>query len=195
MSLFPTGGDGGTTIKYVSRNIVRVVAGNVNVVDFKPGEVNVATKLVSAGLYSSADVSVSGGQAQSLMFAESHLLQSEFAEMTASVTVVTSSNTTHQAFTRVPVVRSGSILGLVIHTQDGTIKSGAFSASVTIDGANTALTLGANTGSTVGVTAAKDVYTFNGFQTIGVTLTASADYLCEPDVTSCSFLATVLVEM
>lgn len=189
--MLSTGGDGSAAIKYnTTTRQWEIVTGNTNRV-----VVSDTVTTVSNDLTVSGDLSSTGGAAQSFTFVNSRTLQGAFAEMTASVAVVTSSDATHQSFTRVPMVRSGSILGFVIHTQDGLVKSGSLSASVMIDGVNTALTIGMNTGSVAGATAAKDTYTFNSLQTIGISLSASSTYLGTPGVTSASFIATVLVEL
>jgi hypothetical protein len=151
------------------------------------------TGSLSMSVDPTSDLNAPGGYAQTLTLTNVRMIQNTYSSMTASM--VTSSLQPEKAFTRIPMVRAGSILGLVLYTEDGLVKSGSLSASVTLDGANTAVTLGMNTGSAGTATSAKDAVTFTAAQAIGVSLTASSTYLCEPDVTSASFMAAVLVEM
>jgi hypothetical protein len=150
---------------------------------------------LSGGLVLTDDLSSVGGYAQSFMFVQNNLEQGQFAAMTSSIVSATASVDVPKVWTSVPMVRAGSVLGLTLYT-DTIIKSGSLSASVTINNVNCSASLAGHTGSTLTMTPiAKDLATFTAGQRIGVSLSASSLYLSEPDITSASFIATVLVEM
>lgn len=145
-----------------------------------------ATSTISA----TGDINAAGGFAQSFEFVQNNLLQGQYCNMTASLVGTV-------AYLGVPMVRAGSVRGIAIKPLNTTqtIKSGAFSASVMLNSANVACAVNAYTGSLLSTTIAKDVVAFTAGQMLGVSLSASADYLSEPGVTSASFIASVLVEM
>ena len=135
------------------------------------------------------DINSAGGHVQSIVFCHSSTLQNTSQVMTASIVG-------DQSFTQVPMVRSGSIIGIALYSETCAIddsSAGALTASVTVDGVNVACSLALSTGSAGDATIAKDTVTFNPQQRIGVSLTASADYLTDL-AGSGSWIATVAYE-
>jgi hypothetical protein len=141
------------------------------------------------------DIRAAGGYLMPLVFSISNVKQNTFSHMTSSY-LSSAGDAVANAFVQIPMVRAGSVLGFVLNTRRGeVIKSGAFSASVTVNFANVACNAAVHTGSIVSSSQiTKDTVAFSAGQYIGVSLTASADYLSEPNITSASFIGTVLVE-
>jgi len=191
--MLPSNGNGNVAIKYTAKNKVEVVSdGETRLLVDNSGIAVTGDNTITG------DVNAAGGFAQSFTLTKLYMPQGGFTSMTASY--VSSSllvGLPALAFTEIPMVRAGSVRGLVLSVLNSTqtIKSGALSASVTINGVNAACTAVGHTGSYIVKTIAKDVVTFTAGQRIGVTVSASALFLSEPDVTSASFMASVLVEM
>jgi len=197
--MLSSGGDQGNRIYYKARNRWAIDADNVEIV-----EVNKNGMSVTGDVTVDGDLNTTGGMVMPLVFAKGNVLQDTFSSMTASFLSSTTDPTT-QAFDGVPMVRSGSVLGISLATMYDAeiVKSGALTASVMVDNANVACTVAVHTGTrgtafatNFVTTVAKDTtgLTFKPGQFIGVSLTSSAEYLSEPDITSASFIATVLVE-
>jgi len=187
--MIPTSGDPGNKIYYSSRNKIAIQTGGTDRV-----EVGDATTTVSNNLSVTGDVNAAGGFAMPLILGSRDLIQGGFVSLSSSYI---SGSATLAGFDFVPAVRSGSVLGFVLNVPAGQcVKSGALSGAVMINGVNTTCTITGHTGTFFLATAvSKGTVTFNPGQRIGVSLSASADYLCEPDILSASFIATVLVEM
>src|SRR3990167_3908786 len=145
----------------------------------------------------SNDVTAAGGFRMPLVFTHGKTLQNQRTLMTSSVTVVSSSvaNSPDRFMTRIPVDRAGSVVGLSLWSYDGIITAGALTASVTIDGAvpSTTALLIMTTGSNKATTYSKDATVFSSSQQIGVSLSASADYL-NTIAASASWMASVVIE-
>jgi hypothetical protein len=194
--MLPTGGDGSAVIQWnATSKQWEIKVGNTN-------KVTVARETItlSPAVTFSSDVTIPGGAPQTFMFAKEYVLQGATTQMTASIM---SGATEELIQTRYPMVRSGSILGLTLYSEQGLVLSGTNSqltASVTLDGANVAATVILGTGSVGHFITAKDTsgLTFNGGQTIGVSLTASDAYESQHSVrlasVSASWTAAVLVE-
>lgn len=175
----------------------RLLDGISSSVDLKLGASAISS---SNDLDIEKDVNAPGGFAQSFVFYKNTVLQNTFSEMTCSIVSASAGSVGegwYRAYAYVPMVRSGSILGLCISTRNSSevVKSGAFSASVMLDRVNQACTVIMDTGTFGVTTVAKNTLTFNPGQWLGVSLTSSAEMLSEPGVTSASFVGTVLVEM
>ena len=189
-----TGGNGSNYIKYKEKSKFEIYTDGEERVTISNGGMTVAGDTSTTG-----DINAAGGFAQSFTFSKIYLLQNSFASMTASYNSASlqgdSRGPVH--FLEVPMVRGGSIRGLVVSVASSaqTIKSGALSASVMINGVNAACTAVGHTGTYIVKTLDKDAVTFTAGQRIGVSISASTGYLSEPDVVSASFIASVLVEM
>ncbi|MEK6879960.1 MAG: hypothetical protein AABY22_10150 [Nanoarchaeota archaeon] len=188
---FNTNGDPSAYIKYVDKKVV-IGAGDADKVTVTQTSVDLASDVSMTN----NDINARGGYAQSFVYVCNNVLQNTFRSMTSSIAYV-SNSLPDTKYDIIPLVRSGSVLGIALSVQNTTqtVKSGALSASVMLDNANVSLTLGMNTGSVATATTTKDTVTFNPGQRLGVSLSASSAYLCEPNATSASFICTVLVEM
>ncbi len=191
--MLSSNGNGNVSVKYVEPNTVRVTAGGNTVVDFNPNDATF-----------SQDIVAPGGQLAQLTYFK-NIIQGQTTAMTASAFVSASQGLLAGTGAQLkrPMLRAGSVLGLCLYTENvnftaiGTnpFVSGALTASVTIDGANTALTLVCEpTGSTFVSVVAKNLYPFSASQKIGVSLTASAGYGSDHLASSASWLAVVMVE-
>ncbi len=186
-------GNGNVSVKFVEPNIVRITAGNETVADFKP-----------TGVELSKDLSAPGGHHHVLTFSKYSLIQGQSTAMTASliqqINVSGSLVSNVLAQKGVVMVRPGSIVGISLNSENGTAStvflSGALTASVTLDGANTSFQLVATpSGSRFVTTQAKDTTAFSASQLIGVSLTASAGYGSDQlSGVSASWVASVVVE-
>ncbi len=192
--MISTGGNGNAHVKYVEPNTIRVTAGGNTVVDHNPN-----------GAVFSQDVTAPGGMHQRLKFFKGGVLQAQSTQMTASFIVSGAQATLAQsvAVTKEPMFRAGSVLGLMLYTENanftaiGTIPfaSGVLTASVTLDGVNTAATLVCEpSGTTFLGLFAKDLVAFSASQKIGVTLTSSVTYGSDHLNLSASWTALVLIE-
>ena len=183
---FNTNGDGSAYIKYSGKNIV-IGAGDADRVTVSPGNVTMTN-----------DIDAGGGYQHDFQFTRRNLLQTAGVFMTGTVGYLSTSagGITGSIFTRVPMLKAGSVRGVALLTQDCTVKSGSLSASVLVNG-TFAGALGMHTG-TVGVaTFAKDTYTFTAGQYIEVALTATVGdtgFHTDFDIRSGSWLAVVTVE-
>ena len=193
----PTGGDGSAALTYnKTTRQWEIKTGGVNRVTVGDGTTTIANAVTF-----SSDVTIPGGVPQTFVFFKNALLQDQRTIMTASL-ISSGSAWGGQAYTRVPMVRSGSIMGLTLYGETSVVISGtspvALTASVTLDGANVGTPVIITTGSVGHFIQEKDVTTFNGGQAIGVSLTASDGYLVQNTVelgsTSGSWAASVLVE-
>lgn len=183
---FNTNGDGSAYVKYSGKNIV-IGAGDADRVTVSPGNVTMTN-----------DIDAVGGYQHDFMFFRRNLLQTAGVFMTSSVALFSSSTSymTGSVFTRVPMLRGGSVRGISLLTQDCTVKSGSLSASVLVNGVF-AGAVGMNTGTIGTATFAKDTYPFTAGQYIEVALTATvgaAGYFTDVDITSGSWLGVVTVE-
>jgi len=137
------------------------------------------------------DLEAEGGYIQSFVLVHSGTLQDSAQDMYASLLNGTS-------FTKIPMVRNGSIIGLAIHSEDCEVDDtdkGALSASVTINGVNADCLVAVSTGSDALTIVAKDAIPFDFSDRIGVSITGSADYLNDFTAPfSGSWIATVSVE-
>src|SRR3990167_7113047 len=196
----PSNGDGSAYVKYSGRNVV-IGAGGSDVLTVGSNSVTVAKELnISGDLSASGDLNATKGQIRSYTFTFLEHLQLTYPFMTASILEISGAAALHgQRVTSLayPMRQAGSIVGISLYTPDGVIKSGALTGTVFAGSAGTTATaarIGANTGSVNSVSFAKDVNTFSANDLLRIQLTSSSGYLCEPDVTSASFIAVVDVE-
>ena len=124
-----------------------------------------------------------GGFADCFTYYKSFLVPSEACAMTAS-TINSGSGGLYKVFLKTPMVRGGSVLGLVLYSESSNVQAGAISASVTVDGVNITsnatgswLILSASGQQQAAILYAPFVYTFSGTQALGVSLTASSTYV------------------
>jgi hypothetical protein len=187
--MIASNGEGGG-LYYKSRNKYAIKTDNADRLTVDNSGVDITNKLSVTG-----DINAAGGFAMPLVFAKSNVKQNTFTHMTAAY-LSSADDSLANAFTQVPAPRSGSIMGLAILCAPGcVVKSGTLSASVTLANVNVACNLFITTGTFKCASAvAKDSIAFTEGQGIGVSLTASSAYLSEPNITSASFIATVLIE-
>ncbi|MDP3763689.1 MAG: hypothetical protein Q8Q92_03510 [bacterium] len=183
---FNTNGDGGAYVKYSGKNIV-IGAGDADRVTVSPGNVTMTN-----------DIDAAGGYQHDFMFYRRQLLQTAGVFMTSSIAFLSGATTgfTGSVFTRVPMLKAGSVRGVSLLTQDHTVKSGSLSASVLVNGVF-AGAVGMHTGTIGTATFAKDTYTFTAGQYIEVALTATvgdSGYFTDKDIVSGSWLGVVTVE-
>lgn len=184
---FNSDGDGNAYVKYSAPNVV-IGAGGADRVTVSAGNVTMTN-----------DIDAGGGYQHDFQFTRRYLLQTAGVFMTSSVAYLSTSagGITGSIFTRIPMLKAGSVRGISLLTQDCTVKSGSLSASVLVNG-TFAGAVGMHTG-TVGVaTFAKDTYTFTAGQYIEVALTATVGdgtgFHTDFDIRSGSWLANVTVE-
>jgi len=191
MAIVNSNGDGSVYVKTSGRNVI-IGAGGETILTVSPGNVTAQALTVTG------DVVSAGGLVRSYNFMNYKVLQGTYPLMTASQ--VTISGTAAQGngltlyYTKVPVINSGSLLGIAVYSEDGTIKSGSLVATVVKNGTKTGAALTMTTGSVNYTTWTKDTYTFVGGDVLQIELSATAGYLNDIDVLSCSFLARLDVE-
>ena len=183
---FDTGGDGSAYVKYSGKNIV-IGAGDADRVTVTPGNVTMTN-----------DIDAAGGYQHDFQFTRRNLLQTAGVFMTSSMALFSSSagGMTGSIFTRVPMLKAGSVRGIAILTQDSTVKSGSLSASVLINGVF-AGAVGMSTGTIAVASFAKDTYPFTAGQYIEVAMTATvgdSGFFTDINLTSGSWLGVVTVE-
>lgn len=183
---FNTDGDGRSWVKYSGGNIV-IGAGDADRVTVSPGNVTMTN-----------DIDAGGGYQHDFQFTRRNLLQTAGVFMTSSVAYLSTSalGISASIFTRVPMLKAGSVRGISILTQDSTVKSGSLSASVLVNG-TFAGAVGIHTGTIATATFAKDTYTFTAGQYIEVAMTATvgdAGYYTDYALVSGSWLGVVTVE-
>lgn len=202
--MLPSNGNGNAYIKYRENNNidfytngeVRVTVNDSGLQATDLAVTNNAT--ITGNTTITGDVNAAGGFAQTLLFFRNNPVQNIPVVMTASEVYTTASLPGPVCYMQVPLVRAGSIRGisLCVMSPAQVVKSGAISASVLI---NDTKSLAASaimvTGSVGTTTLAKDVVTFAAGSRLAVILSSSAGYLCEPDITSASFVCSVLLEM
>ena len=185
-----TNGDGSAYVKYSNGNIV-IGAGSADKVTVAAGSTTVANDLT----VSAADINAAGGFQRDERFYKLRVLQGSFPMMSASILSAAQGGVEgFMAFTKVPLIRAGSVVGLALLCQDATVKSGSLSGTVRINGTPTAATVGMNTGTIAYTTYTKDTHTFTAGQYLEVQLSASTEYLTDTDPNSGSFMAVVSVE-
>jgi hypothetical protein len=169
-------------------------AGQVSASAFVADNVT-ATVTASVGdLNATGDINAIGGFANSLILTSGPVEQNKSTKMTGSVVGTVT-------FLGIPTSRPGSILSYIVKCgPNHCIKSGSVSASLTLNGANIAnttmlLTTGSLGSATYNYkTTSKDTWQFVQADMLGISLTGSATYLCEPDITSASFIANITIE-
>lgn len=179
-------GDGNVYVKYSNGSVV-LGAGNSDRVTVTSQDVDVA-----------GDIDAAGGYQHDFQFTRRNLLQTAGVFMTSSIAYLSTSalGISASIFTRVPMLKAGSVRGVALLTQDCTVKSGSLSASVLVNG-TFAGAVGMNTGTIGTATFAKDTYTFTAGQYIEVALTATvgdSGYFTDVNLTSGSWLCNVTVE-
>lgn len=186
-------GDGSIYVKGAG-GMIKIGAGDADKVTVGRTDTTVSNQLsVTGDLNCSA-----GGQRKSYNFYSYQTKQNGFMTMTASSYYFSGTAATvgQQQFiyTKQALRGSGSLLGLTLFTEDGTVKSGSLTASVYINGGASALaSVVIVTGSIASVTYAKDLYTFNGSSLLTAVLTGSSGYLTDVAL-SCSYTLMVEVE-
>src|SRR3990167_3107149 len=108
---FNTNGDGGAYVKYSGKNIV-IGAGDADRVTVSPGNVTMTN-----------DIDAAGGYQHDFQFYRYNMLQSAGVFMTSTIVFSSASAMfTGSFFTRVPMLKAGSIRGISILTQNATVK-------------------------------------------------------------------------
>lgn len=191
MAIVDSNGDGSVYVKS-SGGQIKIGAGGADQVSVGPGGSSFA-----GGVTVSGDLNASaGGMVKTYEFFSYRTLQGATPVMSSSQFTVSGTAAAGNGltfyFTKQPLRGSGSILGVTLYSEDGTIKSGSLTGSVFVNG-TLATTLILSTGSIGSVTLSKDAVTFNGSSLMTVQLTASAGYLTDVAL-SCSWGALVEVE-
>lgn len=193
MALLDSNGDSSVYVKADNAGNVKIGAGGQDRVVVGRN----STSITGDVNISQGDLNAVGGYVRTYQFVHMRTLQNSTPVMTGSVIQLSGTaaagNSTMKFLTRVPLRGSGSIIGISLITEDGTVKSGSLSASVFVNGTYTGASLLMFTGTVASTTFAKDTYTFNGNSYLQVQLTASDQYHNDL-VASCSFLCNVDVE-
>ena len=176
-------GDGSAWVKYSGKNVV-IGAGDADRVTVSPGNTTLSN-----------DISPNGGLARDYSFYKVRLRQASFPVMTSSYLSGARDAEDSAVFTRIPLMKAGSVLGIALITQDCTVKSGSLSGTITISGTPSATgTVGMSTGTIAYNTFAKDLITFTAGQYLEVQLSASTTFATDLDPNSGSFHCLVSVE-
>jgi hypothetical protein len=193
MGLLDTNGDGSAYVKY-SNGQVKVGAGSADQLSVGGGGVTVANQLTVAG-----DLNIAGGgQVKTYEYFAYKTLQGTTPVMSASQITVSGTATAGNGatfyYTKQPLRGSGSIVGISLFSEDGTVKSGSLTASLFINGAfQNGAVVAIGTGSLASVGFSKDAIPFSGSGLLTVQLTCSSGYLADV-ATSCSWGVVVEVE-
>lgn len=187
-----TNGDGSVYINGTNGS-VRIGAGSEDRLTVGAGGVTVANQLTVQG-----DLNAASGQSKEYRYYSYRTLQGSTPFMTASSYFFSGTaaavGTQQFIYTKQALRGSGSLLGLTLFSEDGTVKSGSLTASVYINAGASALgSVIITTGSISSVTYAKDAATFNGSSLMTVVLTCSSGYLTDVAL-SCSWTLMAEVE-
>ncbi len=188
-----TNGDGSVYINGTNGSL-KMIAGNTEQMSVGAGGVAVANQLTVQGDFNAAG----GGQSKEYRYYSYQTKQGSTPFMTASAYYFsgTAAAVGQQQFiyTKQALRGSGSLLGLTLFSEDGTVKSGSLTASIYINAGASALgSVIITTGSISSVTYAKDAAAFNGSSMMTVVLTASSGYLTDVAL-SCSWTLMAEVE-
>ena len=180
-------GDGSAYVKYSNGGVVIGTGNSDRLTVNNLGDVTV-----------SGDLNVAAGMVRDAQFVSYRVNQGTTPLMSSSIVDFSGTaalgNSTRIVFTRIPLMRAGSVLGISLLTQNCTVKSGSLSGTVLISGVPTAATVGMNTGTIATSVFNKDSITFGANSYLEVQLTASSTYLTDLDPTSGSFMCLVSVE-
>jgi ribosomal protein S21 len=160
-----TGGDGSSGVKFVEPNSVRISVGGDVRINVTPESTAIANHLSVAG-----DLQATAGFVKSYQF-------TKLAPAAASTPMMSSSFNGTYDFIKIPMRAAGSVIGVTLYTENGSVAAGAITGSVGIDdvlASTTSVKIGA--GKIGSVTLAKDALTFAANSVLSMHLTSSAAY-------------------
>lgn len=190
MGLLDTNGDGSAYVKY-SGGSVKVGAGNSDQLTIGGGGVTVAQGLQINGDFNPT----AGGLVRTYEYFSYKTLQGttplmSSSQITVSGTAAAGNGATFY-YTKQGLRGSGSILGVTLFSEDGTVKTGALTGTLLINGVPVAGSqVIITTGSLASVGFSKDVLTFAGSALLSMQLTCSAGFTT--DVASSASWASIV---